>query len=605
MQIEIQAPVPYENSLLWELHRRYYQESGAEVFFRQEVPYNISSNPCYARQVVRLLVASLSSEGDADRSVVQILEVGAGLGVFALNFLSALEAEAPALLPRVRYLLSDYAPPTLQALAAHPAFGAWMERGLLDIVLLDGERPREYETLDAQRHALPSDFQLVIANYVLSTLPTAVLSRQPQGWFQQCTSLAWLPLGEAPDPALQQAYQQQLAQRLHQFNLLSTLAEDHPQRALFAALHQAQLAVAAQLEQGLLPQDTELLSWLTAQLQAAWSMAWGQAVPTALLQTLQAAVIRPLLLQASYPPAELFTHHRFRAQTPETLFADPLHQQAAEALTAEMPLATLSYPRLGLQALEQLCTQVRPGGLLLISDKAYADARWLEGARAEEATRHGESLAHPVNFLLLEAVLRARGYGVIRTQEEAFALHSLLIAVPGSSEGAENALSPVVAACFEQDFVQHPGNELSHALLEGGHALLRQESLEQALRALQKALRYRPGDGTLQYLVAVCLLNQERYADAIALLRQPHDDVFGLLNREILLAEAYRLTGQDAEAVSYYRASLRYGENSQTYYNLALSLLELNEETAAREALHAAALLDPDDPEIQGLLSEI
>ncbi|MGV3523780.1 MAG: SAM-dependent methyltransferase [Candidatus Sericytochromatia bacterium] len=605
MQIEIQAPVPYESSLLWELHRRYYQESGAEVFFRQEVPYNISSNPCYARQAVHLFLASLSPEAAADTSALQILEVGAGLGVFALNFLAALEAEAPGLLPRVRYLLSDYSRPTLEALAAHEAFGGWMERGLLEIVLLDGERPREYQTLDAQHHVLPADFQLVMANYVLSTLPTAVLSRQPQGWFQQHTSLVWLPLGEAPEPALQQAYQQQLAQRLRQFNLLGALAEDHPQRALFAALHQAQLAVATQLEAALLPHNTELLSWLSAQLQAAWSVAWGQSVPAALLHTLQAAVIQPLLLKPSYPPAELFTDHRFRAEAPDLLFADTLHQQAAEALTADMPLATLSYPRLGLQAVEQLCTQVRPGGLLLISDKAYADKRWLQGARAEEATRHGESLAHPVNFLLLEAVLRARGYGVARTQDEAFALHSLLIAVPEVLKPSENTLSPAVATCFEQHFVLHPGNELSHALLEGGHALLRQESLEQALRALQKALRYRPGDGTLQYLVAVCLLNQERYADAIGLLQQPHDDVFGLLNREILLAEAYRLTGQDAEAVNHYRASLRYGENSQTYYNLALSLLELQAEDAAREALHAAAVLDPDDPDIQGLLSEI
>jgi tetratricopeptide (TPR) repeat protein len=163
-------------------------------------------------------------------------------------------------------------------------------------------------------------------------------------------------------------------------------------------------------------------------------------------------------------------------------------------------------------------------------------------------------------------------------------------------------MPPAVQAQFRQDFVDYPRNEISHALLEGGHALMQQERLEAAERCLRRALNYRPGDGTLQYLQAVCLLNQQRYGEALAVLNRSHDDLFGLLNREILLAESLRLTGQPEAAVPWYLASLRHGENSQTWYNLALCRLELDQRDEALVALQRAAVLDPEDAEIQDLI---
>ncbi|MEZ0373848.1 MAG: hypothetical protein ACAI44_32455, partial [Candidatus Sericytochromatia bacterium] len=77
IRIEIQAPVPYEQSLLWTLHREYYQQQGLQAFLRQEVPYNISSNPCLAGNALRLLLAAENVQKKAaPAETVHVLEIG-------------------------------------------------------------------------------------------------------------------------------------------------------------------------------------------------------------------------------------------------------------------------------------------------------------------------------------------------------------------------------------------------------------------------------------------------------------------------------------------------------------------------------------------------
>ena len=93
--------------------------------------------------------------------------------------------------------------------------------------------------------------------------------------------------------------------------------------------------------------------------------------------------------------------------------------------------------------------------------------------------------------------------------------------------------------------------------------------------------------------------------DRLRPARTGHDDLFGLFNREILLAESLRLLGQPERALPLYQASLRHGENSQTYYNLALCQLDLDRQDAAIAALQQAAALDPGDEETSALLKSL
>ncbi|HEY9841033.1 MAG TPA: SAM-dependent methyltransferase [Candidatus Obscuribacterales bacterium] len=595
IRIEIQAPVPYEQSLLWTLHREYYQQQGLQAFLRHEVPYNISSNPCLAGNALRLLLAAENVQNKAaPAETVHVLEIGAGLGIFASNFLQALTEMAPGL--ELCYWLSDYSAAGLQALAEHPAFAPWCRSGRLRLCLIDGRDPGQARDLEDRPLELPG-FSLILANYVFSTLPTAVLLRQQDQWLSQQTRLEWLPLGPEPEVAALEAFAAQLAGQLRGYRLVDRVSPSQESYPMFQALQQAQEQVATQLEAGLLPAG-DFSDWLSESLATAWAAALQRDPDDGLRQTVVSLLSEPLLSRNSYPPEQLHESHSFAATTAAEIFADPLHRQAVESLTNGWPLVSLGYSPTGLEALSALLGLCRPGGLLLLSDKAYADTGWMRGLQPEMASRHGQSLAHPVNFPLFEACLGLQGKASLRTTDPAQALHSLLVC-----HGPE--LPQPVAGQFIADFIDYPRNEISHALLEGGHALMQLERLEQAQRCLQRALGYRPADGTLQYLSAVCLLNQERYTEALEVLERPHDDLFGLFNREILQAESYRLTGRPELALPLYRASLRHGENSQTYYNLALCQLELAQRQDAVTSLQQAAGLDPDDSEIQELLAAL
>lgn len=597
MKIALQSQVPYEEALIWQQHQAYYQQQGLGVFFKQEVPSNISSNPCYARQVAQLFVDSLPTPRP---DKLQVLEIAAGAGGFAYNFLTALEHIAPDVAAHTVYWLSDSVESSVTALAQQPVFQGWLAAGRLRLLPLDASQPEQLTALQAEAvaEAGAEGFALVLANYFFSVLPTAVLHRQGDAWFQQLLTLHALPVGPDPSEAEQQAFATQLAEALRQDQLLASLPVEHPQYAWFAALHQAQLQVAHELERG---QDwllaVDLAQWLQASLSEAWAAALqlpATADLQALTETVRALVVDPLLRARPWSWEQLLQQPSFADLAFDNLPVD--HQQALLQLTAELPLATLAYSKLSLQTLDGLLKLCAPAGLLLISDKAYPDSSWMRGLRPEPVVQHGGTLSHAVNFPLFASWLQQQGLGCLRTADPSFALQTLLV----STE-----LTAAVKQTFQQHFVTAPAHEWSHALLEGGHALLQQQNSEAALRSFLKALQFRPSDATLQYLAALCYLEQQRYPEAQNLLEQPHDDIYGLLNRSVLLAECYRLGGQTELAIGAYQAALAYGEDSLTHYQLALCLQACEEWDLARQHLERAAELNPEDPEIQAAVEQL
>lgn len=596
MYIPIQAAVPYEDSLIWQQHQNYYQQQGLDVFLNQDVPYNISSNPSYAGQVARLFLSALPDDLPEQ---LPVLEVGAGSGIFAINFLQALEDLAPEIAPRVTYWLSDYAPATIHSLSQHPAFQTRLETGQIKLYIMNGDRPESGLNLSGEVESLVEiGFQLVIANYYFSVLPTAVLHRQGQQWFKHYLALDWLPCGEEPEPEVLAAFVGQVSQALLGFKLSQHLPAEHPQLSFFRALEQAQQELSQDLLTTVFAAELDFRDYLETELSRRWAQALQITVTEQMQETIRQLIVKPLLQQESYDPATLEQSSSFRQSPLDELVSDDLEAQAIEALTQDFAIATVGYSAAGLISLEALLQLLCPAGLMLISDKAYADATSMQGMHPEPVARHGATLSHPVNFPLFEAVLTRKGMAACRTSSRSNALQSLLVC-----KGSD--MPAALAACFEQHFIVHPGHEISHALLEGGHALLRQNQMEAALRSFEKALAYRPGDGTLQYFTALCYLEQNRYSDAIALLTQPHDDLYGLLNRAILLAEAYRLIGQEALAIPAYTQALTYGHDSLTLYHLAQCQLQQGNTEAALSHLTEAQVLNPADADIRAALAEL
>lgn len=593
---EIEDYVPHQHSKLWQVHREYYKQTGTDAFTRQEVPYNISSNPCLARQYAQLLL----QHGPAEDSL-HVLELGAGSGIFALNFLRQWQELSPD--RELQYWLSDYALNSLQTLAQHEAFAPFLQSGTLRLIQMDATTPEEVRDLDAQPLTLPeTGFALILGQYLFSTFPCAVLLRQGEQWLQQETALKAPLLSSSNLQASE--FWPQLATLLRHDPFLEQLPEEHPQYAMFASLQRARQEIAEQIEapnfDAHSPREQALGAYLEQAVCEAWSQDLGAPETPELRASVHKLVVQPILdhLHSQLcPPESWQTHFRFRALAPHKELPRPQDREWIEQLVDSQPCVSFNYAPAMLDAVRALLPHLSPDGLLIFGDKAYAELPPAGRLEAESPARHGRSLSHPANFPLLEAALAAQGCQVLRTQDASNALQCLIAQKPGPQADAQ-----ILELFFKLDFGALWGNEISHALLEGGYALMQQGQLEAALRHFLKALSFRPEDGSLQYLAAVCQLHAGQAERALELLERPHDDIFGVLNRDVLLGEAYRLTGRDPEAIAAYGRSLQYGENALSYLNMAACQQRLGDDAGRDQSLKHARALVAHSPE---LLTEI
>ena len=239
--------------LRWQAHQDYYRETGLDVFFRQEVPYNITSNPCYAEQVAKLCIAQ-----HEQKPTLQLLELGGGNGIFAHNFLKALEALSPLLFQNLHYVLSDFSEPMLNTLSEHPAFRDWQDRGHLEFRVIDasGQTP------------IHENWDGIIANYLFSTFPTDIICKPGAEWCIEKTRLM---------PSLQTEWLDFIANYLCTRDLSAPLPTTHTHYERFAQLFLAQQAIAKTLhaQRDTLTMDStatehELWSWLETALLKHW-----------------------------------------------------------------------------------------------------------------------------------------------------------------------------------------------------------------------------------------------------------------------------------------------------------------------------------------------
>lgn len=581
MQALLEDFTPSGSGLRWRAHQDYYREEGLDVFFRQEVPYNITSNPCYAEQVAKLCIAQHAHK-PAVPSELHILELGGGNGIFAYNFLTAFASLNPTLFKSLRYVLSDFSEPMLEALGSHAAFSQWLASGQLSFQVIDARGSTAHTT----------HWDSIIANYLFSTFATEIICKPGEQWCIEKTRLS-LPVTKA--------WMTFIARYLRTRDLSAPLAKDHPHKQRFASLFKAQQRVADKLSSDAESPEhtqTDLWAWLEKNLFHHWISA---SDPSVFIQKNDRALLTPLLiapLQEALSPhlwqAILATENEGTAHTgiarrffPLTITDfPPEHQQMLKKNASFYPMA---YAPEVLNALSVWKSRLKPEGVLLVSDKAsISTSKNTQSNNSVSIARHGGTLSHALNWPLCLAMLP----GALHTQRGHHAIQTLCYSPQPT---------PALISLFQEDWVEHPRHLLSHALLEGGQALLQSDRVEAAYRSLKEALDYRPHDGTLQYFCALCCMHQGDYITALEILRHPHDDIFALFNRDILMAEAYQCTGQYAKALPAYQQSMVYGENALTYYQMALCQQALKADNDARKSIEKAYQLHPEDEDIQSL----
>ena len=185
---------PLAESLDWELGQHAWASRGSRAFLADKVPLGPTSDGWLARNAAEVLCTTLDAVG-AVPPVIPVLEVGVGHGLFARAFLGAFQeicqARGKPYYGRLHYVASDKFHAMLDDLARHGMLDA--HAGRFQLCRVDAEHiGADLAPLVAQGGAAEGGFCAVFLNYVLDTLPAAVL-RLDEGGASQLhvrTSLA-------------------------------------------------------------------------------------------------------------------------------------------------------------------------------------------------------------------------------------------------------------------------------------------------------------------------------------------------------------------------------------------------------------------------------
>ena len=177
-------------SLLWKLQRKYFERQGIEVWRQGAVPQYITSNPFTANAYARVVFGFLrdchtAASTDDNREFppldfsqpVYVVELGAGSGRLACHFLKVftgiLSRSALNAVP-VCYVMTDFAPWTVDYWREHPSLHPFVEAGQLDFALFDAEQPGDLSLLQSGNTLSSETVKnplVVIANYFFDSIP--------------------------------------------------------------------------------------------------------------------------------------------------------------------------------------------------------------------------------------------------------------------------------------------------------------------------------------------------------------------------------------------------------------------------------------------------
>jgi len=179
----------------WRVH-------GPRAFIRGEVPYVVNNSGFSAAAVAELLYAHCE-EVPAAGTTFHVLELGAGLGLFARQLLERFRDLCRSANRdhdrHLRYIVSDASAETVRSWRGAGLFSELAE--LVVTCRCDAERPLELEAEDGTR-VDPAPLRMVVCNYVLDGLPAAIV-RQGDGAIEQLHVRTWLgaEAGEGAAPA--------------------------------------------------------------------------------------------------------------------------------------------------------------------------------------------------------------------------------------------------------------------------------------------------------------------------------------------------------------------------------------------------------------------
>jgi len=175
----VQDFVPMLEGLEWKLSSCFWATQGLQPFVDGQVPYLIHNNGYYATCAADLFFASCRAAGADLPPRIEVLEVGAGLGLFAMQWMDRFhelcQESGADYYDRLTYHVTDGSALTV---------GQWEDKSIYArhaghalTACCDATRPHTFtDPTDHDRRF--GELRAVFANYVMDSLPATVLRRR-------------------------------------------------------------------------------------------------------------------------------------------------------------------------------------------------------------------------------------------------------------------------------------------------------------------------------------------------------------------------------------------------------------------------------------------
>ncbi len=173
--LEDYRPLPL--NLEWRLSGAYWISEGVTPFITEAVPYHVNNDGLASAAAAAVLFANcIEAPGHGP---IRVLEIGAGTGLFARYLLDEFRdlccRHGRDFYDRLSFHVTDRSPRTVQHWSACGVFKEHAACITTSVWDADAPPPNGEQPLRA-----------VFANYVLDSLPAAVLRRSGDGWQQLC-----------------------------------------------------------------------------------------------------------------------------------------------------------------------------------------------------------------------------------------------------------------------------------------------------------------------------------------------------------------------------------------------------------------------------------
>ncbi len=164
--------------LEWSLGHSFWQSRGVNPFVRNEVPFLINNDGLASESAAAVLFANCRAAARLPERL-QVLELGAGIGLFARFFLDAFRAlceqEGMDFYQRLTYFVTDESARSVENWQRVGLFADHAAHVVLGIC--NASAPQRVTSLSAESHDL-TRIRALLCNYVLDVLPACAIKRE-------------------------------------------------------------------------------------------------------------------------------------------------------------------------------------------------------------------------------------------------------------------------------------------------------------------------------------------------------------------------------------------------------------------------------------------